>query len=1003
MRNLVALLILLLALAGPAGAEEWPPEQIAFFESKVRPVLAGHCYGCHSVAAQQQGKLKAGLFLDSRQGLLEGGESGPALVPGKPEESIIIKVLRHQIKDAEMPPKGALPGAVIADIAGWIAMGAPDPRVGAVAAAQPKRVIDTEAGKDWWAFKRLAKPVPPAVKRNEWVTTPVDAFILAKQEAAGLSPNEPASRETLLRRVTFDLTGLPPTPEERDAFLQDTRPDAYARLVDRLLESPHYGERWGRHWLDVVRFAESSGYEFDAFRPGAYHYRDWVIDAFNKGLPYDEFVRMQIAGDRLKPGEYEGASAAGFLVAGPYPGQITAKTKEKIRYDQLDDMVATIGNGLLGVSMNCARCHDHKYDPLPQRDYYGMAAALATTVHSAGKIDLAYLETRRKLAAHDQVGAVLAKSLGTYEREELPGRFEAWKASGFPGAQGTEPWQIFDVQSAAAESARLMADRDGHVIYLGNKTKDDLYTVKVITYRKGLRAFRLDALSEASLPNKGPGLSDNGNFVLGDVRITAKPLDAKDKRAPVNLVLGAGPVSFEQKGYEFARAIDSNPRTGWGVAPRMGMDHAGIFLIQGEPAGFEGGTEFTVHLRFSGFHGLGKVRLAFTDRAETRLEDPAALQNAAELRGLAAAKAPLSPAWLRWFSRLDDRGRELTEAVVRHDRKRPQPVLTEVYTVANGGEDVYFLRRGEVDRKEGKAETNFIQVLMRSGDSRETWVAEPAGKPLDPRVALANWITDVEAGGGPLLARVMANRLWHQHFGRGIVATPNDFGSQGERPTHPELLEWLAARLVEDGWKLKPLHRQILLSATYRQAAGVNGQNGGKDPENKLWAERPSRRLEAEAIRDSLLQLGGRLDPKMHGPSETDVASPRRSVYLRVKRSELVPFLTMFDAPEPTMSIGERGNTTVPTQALALLNSPFVRDMADRFSARLGQGTPQELITRAGVLAFCRQPTGEELQRLTAFHERQKQLIGNTPEAGREALREVCLAMLCLNEFIYVD
>jgi hypothetical protein len=902
-----------------------------------------------------------------------------------------------------MPPKGALPGPVIDDLTKWIAMGAPDPRGETVATAQPKRVIDTEAGKRWWAFQPLVKPVPPSVKRSEGVGTPVDAFILAKQEAAGLSPNGPASKETLLRRVTFDLTGLPPTPEERDAFLRDPGPDAYERLVDRLLESKHYGERWGRHWLDVVRFAESSGYEFDAFRPGAYHYRDWVIDALNKDLAYDEFIRMQIAGDRLKPGEYEGASAAGFLVAGPYPGQITAKTREKIRYDQLDDMVATIGNGLLGVSMNCARCHDHKYDPLPQRDYYGVAAALSKTVHSTSRIDLAHVETRQKLAAHEQAGAVLAGALARYEREDLPGRFAVWKKSGSPGPPGSAPWQIFDVQSATAENARLMADRDGHVIYLSNKAKDDVYTIKVITYRKGLRAFRLDALSEASQPNKGPGLSDNGNFVLGDVQITAKPLDAKDKRQPVKLVLGAGAVSFAQKNYEFAQAVDNNPRTGWGVAPRLGMDHAGIFLIQGEPAGFEGGTEFTVQLRFSGFHGLGKVRLAFSDRAEARLDEAAESQGPGELRLLAAADAPGSPALIRWFSRLDDRGRELTEALVRHERNRPQPVLTEVYTVAPGGEDVYFLRRGEVDRKEGKAETNFIQVLMRSGEGRGKWVAPPAGKEEEPRVALANWITDVEAGGGPLLARVMANRVWRQHFGRGIVATPNDFGSQGERPTHPELLDWLAAGLVEGGWKLKPLHRQILLSATYRQAGGANPHNAGKDPDNRLWSGRPSRRLEAEAIRDSLLQVGGRLDPKMHGPSETDVASPRRSVYLRVKRSELVPFLTMFDAPEPTMSIGDRGTTTVPTQALALMNSPFVRDMAGRFSARLGEGSPQEQIIRAVGLAFCREPGEEELRRLTAFHERQKQLIGNTPEAGREALREVCLALLCLNEFVYVD
>lgn len=996
-------IFLSIALTLSARAEVVPPEKLAFFESKVRPVLAEHCYGCHSASAKEKGKLKAGLFVDSRQGLLEGGETGPALVAGKPEESLMLKVLRHQIKDAEMPPKGALPDSVIADLAKWIEMGAPDPRTEAVVAATPKRVIDTQAGKEWWAFRPLRKPAPPKVKATAWVRTPVDAFILAKQEAAGLSPNEAASKEKLLRRVTFDLTGLAPTPEERTDFLQDTKPDAYSRLVDRLLESKHYGERWGRHWLDVVRFAESNGYEFDAFRPGAYHYRDWVIDALNDDMPYDEFIRMQLAGDKLKPGEYDGASAAGFLVAGPYPGQITAKTREKIRYDQLDDMVSTIGNGMLGISMNCVRCHDHKYDPLPQQDYYGFAAALARTVQSSSKIDLSHAETQEKLAAHDKAGAPLIDALKGYEREELPKRFDEWKSKDLPKLKSAAVWQLFDVQSAGAQSARLTSDRDGQVLYLGNKTKDDIYTIKVITYQKGLRAFRLEALSDPSLPNKGPGLSDNGNFVLGDVQITARPLDANNKTKPVKLDLKAGAVSFEQKRYEFAQAVDNSPQTGWGVAPQMGKDHAGIFEIEGEPAGFEGGTEFTVQLRFSGFFGLGKMRLAFTDKPDAKLDEATEMQSLRELRLLAGSNAPASAASTRWFSRFDERAKKLTEAVAQHERERPQPVLTEVYTAANGGEDVYFLRRGEVDRKEAKADTSFIQVLMRTDDSQRKWTEDETRKQVDPRIALANWMTDAQAGGGPLLARVMANRLWRQHLGRGIVATTNDFGSQGEQPTHPELLEWLAAQLVEGGWKLKPLHRQILLSATYMQSGEVNGHSLKIDPDNRLWSQRPARRLEAEAIRDALLQIGGRLDPQMHGPSETDVTSLRRSVYLRVKRSELIPFLTMFDAPEPTQSIGDRGSTTVPTQALALMNSPFVRDMAARFSTRIKAGTPEQMITQASELAFCRQPTAAELQRLTAFHDQQKQFVGDKSDAAQQALRELCLAMLCLNEFIYVD
>ena len=993
------------------AAEPLPPlapEHTAFVESQIRPVLAEHCYGCHSAQAQEKGKLKAGLFVDSRQGLMSGGETGPALMPGKPLESLLLKVIRHEIKDAEMPPKGKLPASVIADLTKWVEMGAPDPRLKVAPVVKAKRAIDVQSGKDWWAFKPLTQPGLPAVKNAAWPRTPVDAFILAKQEAAGLTPNNIASKEQLLRRVTFDLTGMAPTPEERAAFLNDQRADAYSKLIDRLLESPKYGERWGRHWLDVVRFAESGGYEFDGFRPGAYHYRDWVIKAMNNDMPYDEFVRMQLAGDQIKPGQYDGASATGFLVAGPYPGQITAKTVEKIRYDQLDDMVSTIGSGMLGLTMACVRCHDHKFDPLPQRDYYGIAAALATTVHSPGKIDLSYVETQKKLAAHHQLGAPLQAALKKFESEELPKRYEKWQLEQLPKLQSTAPWQVFDIQTATAQSARLVTDRDGHVIHTGNKTKDETYTIKVVTYQKGVRAFRLDALSDPTLPSKGPGLSNNGNFVLGDVKVIAKPLDAKNKSKPITLKLKAAQVSFEQKNYEFSKAVDGNPNTGWGVAPQMGRDHAAVFAIDGETMGFDGGTEFEIQLRFSNFFGLGKIRLAFNNGSTlAQLADTEDMQNLRELSALTDAKVATA-SMTRWFSRFDERAQKLTAAVTEHERKRPQPLLTEVYTTTNGGQDVFFLRRGEVDRKEGKASPNFIQVLMRSSDAEKKWVPQPETKQpaMHPRLSLANWMTDAQAGGGPLLARVIVNRVWRQHFGRGIVPTSNDFGTQGEKPTHPELLDWLASELIKNGWRLKPIHRLILLSSVYTQSGEVNPSSVQRDPENSLWAQRPARRLEAEAIRDTLLQLGGKMDVKMFGPSETNNESGRRSVYLRVKRSELVPFMTMFDAPEPNQSIGDRGNTTVPTQALAVMNSPFVHDLAAQFLNRIMATKPrgtEEIISKAYEYALGRLPAAHETQRMKTFIEQQTQLLGNRPDSETLAAREFCHALLCLNEFIYVD
>jgi hypothetical protein len=447
------------------------------------------------------------------------------------------------------------------------------------------------------------------------------------------------------------------------------------------------------------------------------------------------------------------------------------------------------------------------------------------------------------------------------------------------------------------------------------------------------------------------------------------------------------------------------------VAPQNGKDHAMVFAIDGDAVGFESGTEFEFQLRFSGHFGLGNMRLAFCNTtAEVKLEDKEDLQHLREIQSLVSSdtQQPAHASLMRWFSRFDTRAQELIGAVAEHERKRPVPALIEVYTSKDGGQDVYFLRRGEVERKEGKASPGFVQVLMRADDAPVKWLpnAEPNRTPLHPRIALANWMTDAEAGGGPLLARVIVNRLWRQHFGRGIVATPNDFGSQGEKPTHPELLDWLAAELVKHGWQLKPLHRLIMVSAAYMQSGEVNEMNVQLDPDNLLWAQRPPRRLEAEAIRDSLLQVGGKLDEKMFGPSETNYESGRRSVYLRVKRSELVPFMTMFDAPEPTQSVGDRGGTTVPTQALASMNSTFVRDLASRLYDRVratGPANVESAIAKTFETAFCRLPTATEAQRMSAFIAEQTKMLGDKPDSPAQAMREFCHAVLCLNEFIYVD
>ena len=1009
-----AALWLVLPLAHAVAAPAPPaPEGIAFFEQKIRPVLLATCYECHSAEAKAKGKLKGGLFLDTRAGLLTGGDEGPALVPGKPDESLLIKALRWSREDLHMPPKKKLPPEVIADFEKWVAMGAPDPRTGEVAKA--RREISIPQGRDYWAFRPL-QPVPvPTVKNVAWAKTPVDRFILARQEKAGVTPANPLAPEQLLRRASFDLTGLPPTAEEVAAFVADSSPTALASVVNQLLAKSTYGERWGRHWLDVVRYAESGGYEFDGFRPGAFHYRDWVIRALNDGMPYDRFIRWQVAGDRLQPDTLEGASAAGFLVAGPYPGQITAKTIERIRYDQLDDMVSTIGSGFLGLTFGCVRCHDHKYDPIPQTDYYGIAAALARTVHGELKIDRSHEETQRKLAAHKLAAEPLLAALKQFETEQFPARFAKFIASEPPAPTNSAPWQMCDVTSATATSAVLAVAPDGSVRYVGNKAKDDTYTLKVATYQRGLRALRLDALADASLPAKGPGLSDNGNFVLSDVKVTARPLDAQSKAKPVTLKLKAVAATFEQKSYPLAAAVDGKASSGWAIAPEFGKDHAALFGIEGEPVGFEGGTELEVQLKFTGFFGIGRLRLGFSNgESLPALADAKAEQGLRELQSTLAAtggalNATNRAALFRWFTRFDSEAVRLQTAVRDHAAQTPKPDLVAVYSTKAGGQDVHLLRRGEVDSKISKADPSYLQVLNTAADGAKHWLAKPEA---DPRIALGEWLTDAEHGAGSLLARVMVNRVWQHHFGRGLVATPNDFGVQGKPPTHPELLDWLAGEFVRGGWQLKPLHQLIMASAVYQQGAELKPANLKADPENKLWWHRPARRLEAEAIRDALLTVGGRLEAKLYGPSETNYESPRRSVYLRVKRSELIPFLTLFDAPEPAASVGERGATTLPTQALAMMNSTFVRDIADRLTKRVLQpGTePAAAIAQASRIALGRAPTPVEQARLVKFYEQQLEQLA-PPSADSKAtaaqitraLTETSLVLLCMNEFIYVD
>ena len=720
---------------------------LAIFSRHVRPLLVARCLKCHGGEAEVQ----SGFNLATREGLLAGGTNGKAVIPGNGQRSRLYRLITHA-EEPYMPQDAAkLSPAEIAQIAAWIDHGAPYDE-GLLPTAKPKeswtaRKVDPKF-RNFWSFQPLKITRPPVAAAESWSLNPIDAFIKQSLGRHKLAPNAEASPRALVRRVTFDLIGLPPTAADLDAFEASPSPAAYAALVDRLLASPHYGNRWARHWLDLSRFAESHGFEHDYDRPTAYHFRDFVIRAFNDDLPYDTFIRWQLAGDELAPHDSLALMATGFLAAGVHSTQITKNEVEKQRYDELDDMLATTGNAILGLSVGCARCHDHKFDPIPQADYYRLLSAFTTTVRT-----------------------------------------------------------------------------------------------------------------EVMLPSE-PGHSQ---------RLKA--------------------------------------------------------LIASE--------------------GLPAVRL------HTQGDD--------------------------FFKQ------------------------------------TYFLARGDVNQKSGEAPLGYLQVLMRSPDREKHWPAEPpkGSRTSYRRTALADWLTDTQEGAGQLVARVIVNRLWQHHFGHGIVATPNDFGTRGERPSHPELLDWLAGELIRHGWRLKPIQRLILTSAAYRESSDADHAKEAVDPTNRYFWRHEKRRLEGEVVRDALLACANRLDERMFGPGSLDEAQRRRSIYFTVKRSELVPMMQVFDAPEALSSMGDRPSTTIAPQALLLLNNANVRADARAFARRLLPALDRstaEAVRRGYRIALCRDPQPDELADSSAFIEQQRKLhesdpspAGRRSDARQSALLDFCQALMCLNEFVYVD
>jgi hypothetical protein len=750
---------LVLLLPPAAGAADPDPARVEFFEKKIRPVLVEHCLKCHSADAEKENKLRGGLRLDTKAGWEKGGDTGPAVVPGKPGEGTLLRSLHHADPELKMPPKGKLPDAVVKDFETWVADGAADPRTGTV--AKPIAGIDVEKGRQFWSFVPPKEPPVPATN-NPRATNSIDAFVAAKWAEKGLTPAPPADPRALVRRVHLDLVGLPPTPEEVDAFLADPSPAALAKVVDTLLASSHHGEKWARHWLDVARYAEDQAHTFAVKpKPQAWRYRDWVIAALNADMPYDRFVKLQIAGDLASDDLDPFTKFAGLGLMGLGAEYYKNTAREQAIAEELDDRVDTLTRGFLGLTVSCARCHDHKFDPIPTRDYYALAGVYMGTALS---------------------DAPLGKP------EELKAYTEA--------------------------QARVKAAED-----------------------------KLKKMTAAA---------------------KAKP-DDKDLAEQVK-------------------------------------------------------------------------------------------ECTAEVAALKKAAPPL-------------------------------PAVAHVLSGNGAGMKVYV--RGNPATKGEDAPKGFLQVLPCDADPG----------PKFTRLDLANAIASKD---NPLTARVIVNRVWSWHFGRGLVNTPSNFGALGDRPSHPELLDWLAVNFVKNGWSLKWLHRQIVLSGVYQLDSKPDAGNDKVDAANVYLWRANRRRLDVEVWRDGLLAVSGALDRTRGGPafSLRDPAARRRTVYAKISRHELDGLLRLFDFPDANVTADKRVVTTVPQQQLFALNSEFMAGQAKAFAARVQKlgATDAERVAAAYRLAFGRGPEPREAELAERF-------LALPAKADDKLTRweQYAQVLLASNELMYVD
>ncbi|MBX9791829.1 MAG: PSD1 and planctomycete cytochrome C domain-containing protein [Pirellulales bacterium] len=1057
--------------AAPANASIALASADELFERRIRPVLVANCYRCHAQGA----KNKGGLDLTIREGLIKGGSRGPAVVPGDPDSSLLVKAIRR-LPDAavKMPPGKALPEAAVNDFAAWIADGAAWPET-------PKVALSDDALPGDWALQPIRDPPVPTVSDKAWPRHGLDLFVLARLEHAGLTPSAPIDKRGFIRRVTFDLIGLPPTAEEIETYLSDDSDEAELRLVNRLLASPHYGERWARHWLDVVRYAETDGHEFDVDKPNAYRYRDYVIEAFNRDLPFDQFVREQIAGDLIPLDELRTSSdgatrlapiGTGFWYLGEV--QNTPVDERQDRANQVENQLDVFGKAFLGLTLGCARCHDHKFDPIPTTDYYALAGFLYSSQKVQQCVDgvarqselekacadviacdqqlvelTAAVDLDRRIAGAERLAPLL---LAAREVLQAPSPNRSTRCQQIALQYSLDPRQL----GAFAQLVDAAADAPNNYLWLWRH----LVSVADSRIARQVAAIARDPSSAAPAPQVAPSAlatkspptkfadfdgADFSGWVATGAAFGATPTPTNE--GACTAASGPGMAST---------ARVSGSLTGRLTSPRFTITRPFIWfriggandiancrislVVNGQPLGLltqTGRGDRHLERRFFDVHELldREVFLEIVDESDAAdasisvddicfADEPPALSGKPAWLNLVSGSIPSKEMLAAAYQDLVVR--ELTayrDSLARGEAKNPTEVLrwalrTDVPLVASADQDdlgnlppetrerVVSLRehRAASLLKLGPSTIALVATdaqprdvaVQQRGDASQTGHVVPRGflscvEALDHRPArlegsgrleLADWVVSRL---NPLTARVIVNRIWQYHFGSGLVPTPDNFGETGQRPTHPELLDYLACRFMESGWSIKSLQRMILSSAAYRQGNQQTPDALSRDPENRLLHRVPPRRLDAECLRDAMLAVAGNLDSRLYGPSVKLHLTPymdghdlpkssgpldgdgRRSIYLEVRRNHLTPLLATFGFPRPQNTAGHRNQAVLPAQALSLMNNPFVVHQAQVWGSRLATapGSAADKVTHLFVVALGREP--DEIERREAL------------------------------------